>query len=335
MAKISSVSPVSLCNTIEGITGYLEDGLEGLHKLANDRHKLFQSCDAENLQLNEFIVLGRYMLDTCANFSSITEGIPAEIMSDCPRVMTKEEWFDTHCGENNKSMTISYQRGCAYPGIKCSHCRKTWTIDDCHDVYIRGEPQMAHLHNFEGKTLAEFEENLAKRTDAHWCGCPETFGIARDTTHVIEKGDEVRVWKFKQHHRQCWIDQQNARELGDFTEIFAAAGFKKFNLEPIPNQYWPKGSRFDPPDWYEAHTHLGMFTVGWRKRVIMIEVPDLVLERCGNLDEFFENENVTKGPRHIHAWGKNKTIEYLMRILERNREEGKWLSHLLPQQKHT
>lgn len=109
-----------------------------------------------------------------------------------------------------------------------------------------------------------------------------------------------------QHHGRCFAIQQKRSERTFFESIFLRAGVPAALLE-IPNDYW-KGS---PTPWFRAMTPKGDITIGYRKRVISIE-----WDRKAGLPPSLEDENVTKDPGVIHAWGEDKAVEYLKAIYE-------------------
>ncbi|MFA6603507.1 MAG: hypothetical protein WCT10_01540 [Patescibacteria group bacterium] len=92
-----------------------------------------------------------------------------------------------------------------------------------------------------------------------------------------------------------------------FSEILQAAGYGDAKLEAIPNGYCDC-ERCAP--WFKFRMHLGEITIGWRKSVISIDWSDT----RQNLHRLFYGENVTKGEYYIHAHGKEKAVDYLMRI---------------------
>jgi hypothetical protein len=95
-----------------------------------------------------------------------------------------------------------------------------------------------------------------------------------------------------------------------FTELLdQAIGYTK--LIAIPNGY---SSRFNRP-WFLVHTPFGPIKIGWRKRVISIhwDKAEGLADRDG--DQLFADEQVTKGRHMVHAWGREKAIEYLRKLM--------------------
>ena len=54
----------------------------------------------------------------------------------------------------------------------------------------------------------------------------------------------------------------------------------------------------------------GDIKIGWRKRVISIDWSSTKR----NLLHLFKDEDVTKEPYLVHAWGTDKAVDYLKRI---------------------
>jgi len=84
-------------------------------------------------------------------------------------------------------------------------------------------------------------------------------------------------------------------------------------VENIPNQYdtGPWG-RHRP--WFRVTTIFGVFVIGWRKRVINIDWSGVPGSKAG--PDLFAAEDVTKGDRHIHAWGCEKALDYITAIIQ-------------------
>ena len=192
-------------------------------------------------RLQEFIVLGRYDLDTCGNFGMLDKRI------DLPNVVTH--------GEANK--LIPGLRICVNHGYQptigqiCTTCGNAWGVYDLDDSY-------------GGREL---------------------------------------------HHKNCYYIQRASRELAEFQQVFALAGFKNVVWTPLPNNYWPDVPEYAPirTPWYRALTPWGVITIGWRKRVIEIDWSTTKIEH-----EF--KDDVTKSKTMIHAWTAGKAADYLIDI---------------------
>jgi hypothetical protein len=65
--------------------------------------------------------------------------------------------------------------------------------------------------------------------------------------------------------------------------------------------------------WLLVTTHLGVFRIGWRKRVIEIDWGDSDVFEF-EASELFSDEDTTTGSHHIHAWSLDKAKQYISRI---------------------
>lgn len=98
------------------------------------------------------------------------------------------------------------------------------------------------------------------------------------------------------------------------TVLFTGTGFQVERLVPITNQYWPcadvcREIAYKSP-WYIVVTNLGVFMVGWRKRVIEITA---ITEQPVEFDKVIEDK-VTKEKQLVHAWSYDKAIAYMVLI---------------------
>lgn len=76
----------------------------------------------------------------------------------------------------------------------------------------------------------------------------------------------------------------------------------------------PNGYMNDPMfPWFTITTKIGRIDIGWRKRVILIDWSDTIINKSSQ--ELFPNEEVTKFDSSIHAWGYEKAKEYLNVLL--------------------
>lgn len=147
-------------------------------------------------------------------------------------------------------------------------------------------------------------------------------------------GDEIQVWLNRvDGDSRSWesIDADMTQDLplpadpirvnhdAVFGEIFSSVGITRW--KEIPNRYYK--DKFNKQPWYEIVTGDHIITIGPRKRVINIEMVrqdgmDLVegaltaqdtIERLGKSDS--TTHEVGSRRIMIHAWGKEKAIEYL------------------------
>jgi hypothetical protein len=87
-------------------------------------------------------------------------------------------------------------------------------------------------------------------------------------------------------------------------------------VKEIPNGYWgddhPAGV-LNP--WLLVTTRIGVFKVGFRKRVIELSWEDTDAKSVDG-DEIFKDEGVTVEQSMVHAWSFEKLGEYIARIFE-------------------
>jgi len=83
-------------------------------------------------------------------------------------------------------------------------------------------------------------------------------------------------------------------------------------VEEIPNGYCGDWCCRHLP-WFIVTTKVGRFKIGWRKRVILIDWHDTV--DTGSVYDLFQDEDVTKGGKFIHAWSMDEAKQYIDKIL--------------------
>jgi hypothetical protein len=95
-------------------------------------------------------------------------------------------------------------------------------------------------------------------------------------------------------------------------EAVLATGTPVLGLERIPNEYC--GPKCCPNNvWCLVKVPHGKIKIGWRKRVINIDWKQTTVERQS---ADVTPDDVTKGDRVIHAWGYDKMVEYIGKLLD-------------------
>jgi hypothetical protein len=334
-------------NTKEGILPKLQS-LEGFCDLIHARYEAGYQRD-ENL--TDFYALGNWLLDSCGNCMKADRDINSLIPGIAP-LLTREE-FGNVTGRYMDNPMIGFSAGMdvPLPGLMCPVCGEEWSIHNCYDAIVyegNSSEKIVSLDAFVGKPLLDVklafqdrkeaiyrmnqpelvirndrfidlrpdpyhEEYNLKHPDSPivfnqrgWKG--EKDGI--DNDYIVQIGDEayVNIWKF--YHRICNRQRINQDQLDEFLRIFTQAGFDDLDLRflPIANQYC---SCERCANWYKVNTVYGTgITIGWRKRVINIDWSAWGID----FSYLFQEEDVTKGPGAIHAWGEKKAIEYLSKI---------------------
>jgi len=96
-------------------------------------------------------------------------------------------------------------------------------------------------------------------------------------------------------------------------KLLQAFGDQAIYVEEIPNGYCSDYCCKHLP-WFVVTTSKGRITIGWRKRVIVIDWQDSVIE--DSAETLFPNEDTTKYDKLIHAWGYDKAREYVETLLK-------------------
>jgi len=291
-------------DTKKGVEESLKS-LEKLNQLTAERHCAGYTQDED---LNQFIILGRYMLDSCGNCSRSTDTIPKEIWPNIPDVLTWEEFqeYKEECSKDLvKDVSLSFSlgdNGIPLPGLKCVECGEPWEIKNCHDTVVYHDTEVVSLADFVGKTLKEVKETFAKRDSAIFRMQPDIL-IRNDNyidlspkypnpehdweksiiknergwmseeegigdDYVIQSGDEGFFNIWSFFHKKCNRKHLSEGAERKFKEIFESTGFKDVRMLRIPNEYC-SCNRCAP--WFNVNTEFGTIKIGWRKRVINID----------------------------------------------------------------
>jgi hypothetical protein len=326
-----------LYNTVAGITHFYLRDLAGLNQLAADR----RAAANRKEPLNEFCVLGRFLLDTSGHCSPITENAPADLYrvnpydkdSHVPLVLNHEELWAFMRGE---MLTSSMGWGFPPEYATCPLCGARWTIENCHDIIVDQGHEYIDISDFAGLRLADIKEipslvgKVKHFIDRDSVGCPvgtKGEGIRNTTSgqpwryvekdHVVMLGDVAFVQTLIFKHDACYRRDLARRQREEMERAFAKAGYPKVNLITIPNEYHGGGNNgrklpYYAAPWYMAQVGDGpIIKIGWRKSVISIN-----WEATGKaLPDLFAGEEVTKESYLVHAWGYDKAAEYLAKLL--------------------
>lgn len=149
--------------------------------------------------------------------------------------------------------------------------------------------------------------------------------VSRD--EVIPPESVAHFAVFEWHHAECLAKLDRDRERAFFDGVLKDAGFCGYALREIPNEYWLDGRRGErpAPPWFEVDVpDFGRLKIGWRKRVINIDwsaARDVAGRKGANSDaldgaKLFADEGVTVGRTYVHAWDKEKCVEYLKKLKE-------------------
>lgn len=101
--------------------------------------------------------------------------------------------------------------------------------------------------------------------------------------------------------------ERKVNERRDLLALFQ----EPIHVEEIPNGYCPDWCCRHLP-WFVVTTKIGRFTIGWRKRVILLDWSETVGTQTS--DDLFKSEDVTKDTRMIHAWSLEDAKRYIEAI---------------------
>ena len=249
---------MSWYDTEEGIRAAVDKGLPGLHELSRERQKAGYD---RSERMDQWCVLGLYMLDSCGNFSKMVEGAPYDRRREkrIPPVMTYKQ-----VNEYTDRWSAAMER-CLPPVVeKCDRCLKGWDMNNISDYHPPRREKDSPRH--------------------YTCQCLK----------VIQEETEF------------------------FQEIIKASEMPHSSVRLIPNEYYTTDPAWFGP-WFIVETEWGALRIGSRKSVINIDWSGTQINHNGDIT--FKEEDVTKGRTMIHAWGKDKAIEYL-RVLSKGNFDG-------------
>lgn len=300
--------------------------LEGFHEVLKARHNAGYK---HKETMNSWVIHGTWYLDSCGNCGKAHKPLSKDFAF--PVVMTVSE-FQKLAKDEYCSFSLTEEP--PPTDVVCPHCGKGWSIENCEDNFRLTDTEVIPFEDYVGQALKEVIglPKFKKRSDAHVKFCddrgirndkyidlsphPEFSSLKvnehgwleSDKEHIIEEGDEGLFWIFKWVHQDCRNRDIAEREHTAFKEAFKEAGFEQVVLEETPNEYCPHEKCSICGPWFIARTALGMFKIGWRKRVIHLELLHNIEIAFGKL---FKGEDVTKGLTYIHCWGYEKLTEYL------------------------
>src|SRR6266404_4848637 len=146
MSSIKNIYPV-VYDTSHGIDSFLND-LDGLNKLKDLRHEAYYE---RKESLNEYIIFGRFRLDTCGNFSIINKDnyggiVPIEVNPEIPRVISYDDLKRYLPGIKYSICSTGYFLPPVY--VQCSICEEFFNIKNCHDVVTSSVTEHYLLDSF-------------------------------------------------------------------------------------------------------------------------------------------------------------------------------------------
>jgi len=270
------MAPSTEYDTVEGIVRHLSD-LAGLDALRKERQEA--GYDRRE-RMNEFIVLGRFHLDTCGNFSICTfqhdfrdpvawlpDSLPPAVsIRDLKSVLTK-------------LVISSTGHSLPRPDQVCDECGEGWDLSNCHDAV----PLRSDTRDFE------FQHDLcnqlaAERKSTEWCrGIAAECGLAKMLLTPVPN----EYWK----DGPPWCLMRTPR------------GNIKFG--------WRK--RVINVDWSDmVDRRVSGLSRGDRDHY---DKKNEILKSF-DASTLFPSDDVTRGPSYIHAYGDKKLVEYLVKLSE-------------------
>ncbi len=327
-------------NTKEGIE-MLVKTLEGLNELKDERRRV---GDGKLLDqpLKKFVIHKTWVADDCGNMHRIMDPIRIKFPS-IPDVLEWHEFWDIISQKSIGLSGVCLENADHIPpsNMRCAVCGERFTIDTCFDVVDYHKWINIPLVDFVGWTLGNVEKCFEERSDARCYLQPYTgneslirndkhidlrpnpeykslkineegWRSAKDgitPSYIIEPGDEAFLNVVRYKHYKCHCSKRDKDQEISFRNIFKEAGIEILHLKAIPNEYC-RCVLCAP--WFLVTTPIGTIKIGWRKRVINIDWSQAKL----NVGNMFDKEDVTKWNDGIHAWSKEKAIEYLSKIGE-------------------
>jgi hypothetical protein len=326
-------------DTLEGIGVYLKD-LKGFHGLVEARKKAKERGE----ELKSFYVLRKFTLDKFAQVDKLIgfESLPEEIKKDFPDIVTAskvEEEF-----RSNPNLNLQILITPVYiPKYKqrCAHCKKEYDISDFDDVYVTKKEEKVLLDRFVGRQLWEVKRHFGmieesenyldsfltiqnnrfiddrigsygiKLNENGWVGLQDNHNEQGEISdwYMIQAGDSTILRTIYYRHKECHAKYMKESTLKDIKLVLDKANLSSCKISETENKY---GSFDYSGPWHEVTTEYGVFTIGKRKKVILITLHDWGID----LSKVFKMEDVTKDKNMIHAWGYEKASEYLQKIFE-------------------
>ena len=111
-------------------------------------------------------------------------------------------------------------------------------------------------------------------------------------------------------HKSCQELAIIEEEMVMFKDILDKSEISYSSMRAIPNEYYRDSTFFGP--WFIVETDLGPLRIGYRKRVINIDWTGTQVNHNGDI--LFKDQDVTTGRTMVHAWGREKAVEYLRKL---------------------
>jgi len=263
-------------DTVEGIKEYLVN-LKGLRRLAHDRAEAHYKRDK---MLQEFLILGRFNLDSCGNFSvcEFKHGTDYKVSMDwlheaLPVVLPWQQLFDL-LSKVSIHATMFRLPG---PESVCDECGEGWTLKNAHDAVPHGEDHTNFRH-------AECHRlHVAREAMHEFQNISDQAGLGNMLLTPIKNeywGDDP-VWATP------WILMRTPKGS-------IKMGWRK----RVISIDWSDVVAFHCKELKDFKDH---------------EAKEAI-EKSFLAKTLFPDEDVTKDEFLIHAWGYGKLLEYLTKL---------------------
>lgn len=141
------------------------------------------------------------------------------------------------------------------------------------------------------------------------------LSISRDLTEIDKRnikeiGYKLDTLLYEESIRNNESLKQKAIE--EKMKLISLFGDEKIFVCEIPNEY-SDNAYYQIFPWLLVTTTKGVFKIGWRKRVIVIDW-SATLNKSLAIELF--SDYVTMGDHMIHAWGYEKAKEYIEKLLQ-------------------
>jgi hypothetical protein len=257
----------SVYDTKEGIATML-GSYDDLYALFAARREAGYECRE---QLTAYVIFGRFFADGCGNWIKLDrETFTDDIRGTMPTVMDMDEYNGFVEAQGLDALMATEGSGHGFvlppPDIACAHCGRGWTLEGSHDFDIDGGfDDVIELGPYAGKTLAEVQAELSKRTDGEyrlmtavrndrWITADPAARFAdhegwRDEDsdpaismdYVVRNGDQGSVYVTRYYHGPCYRSlqaagraQEESASIDGIRLMFEETGFGNVRVEKAP-----------------------------------------------------------------------------------------------------
>ena len=242
------------------------------------------------------------------------------------------EWYDTRAGlqvavKNGIPGLTELARERRKAGYERNERMSEWVLiglyylDTCGNfsLIIENAPRQ-HRRYFKIEDVMTHDE-LKETGIKMWSStpCASLPPINENCDRCRRGWDMQNIEDFHQRHREespyrhesCHKLASIEEEQEFFKTILERSEIPYTSMKAIPNQY--HSGLYDNP-WFIVETKWGPLMIGWRKRVISMDWTGSQINHNGDIT--FKDDEVTTWRTGVHAWGKDKAVEYL-RILSK------------------